>query len=105
MLAPTVAVAGAVRRAGAGRRLPRVPAFVAAFLGLVVVRSVVHLPAPVLDGAAMLSTVLLAAALAGLGLGIDHRTLRGAGLRPLLLGLAAWLIAAATAFGLVRALG
>jgi uncharacterized integral membrane protein (TIGR00698 family) len=96
MLAPVIAIAGS----GEGVRM-RVPAFVVGFAVLVGVRSITDLPEGLLDGAAVVSTVLLAGGLAALGLGIRPRALWAAGLRPLLLGVAASLVAAATALGLV----
>lgn len=102
LLAPAVSAVAASRR-GAGAAAMRVPGFVLAFLGLVALRSVVTIPAAVVDAAGVASTLLLAAALAALGLRIRIGALRAAGLRPLALGLAAWLIAAATALALVLA--
>jgi uncharacterized integral membrane protein (TIGR00698 family) len=102
LLAPAVSTVAASRRA-AGAGAARVPGFVLAFLGFVALRSLVTVPAPVLAAAGAASTLLLAAALAALGLRIRLSALRAAGLRPLALGLAAWLIAAATALTLVLA--
>lgn len=102
LLAPAVSTIAASRRA-VGGSTARVPGFVLAFLGFVALRSVVAVPAPIVDAAGTASTLLLAAALAALGLRIRLRALRAAGLRPLALGLAAWLIAAATALTLVLA--
>ncbi len=104
LLAPAVAVVGARRSARADRGMP-VPGFVVAFLALVGVRSTVALPPAVLDAGATAATVLLAAGLAGLGLGVRPRALRAAGLRPLALGAAAAAISSATALALVVGLG
>jgi uncharacterized membrane protein YadS len=49
----------------------------------------VPLPDAVLEAARTTATVLLAAGLAGLGLGIRPAAVRAAGLRPLALGLVA----------------
>ena len=96
LLGPTVAVVGAVRSggsAGNARRI-RVPGFVLAFVTLVAVRSVAPVPDQLLVAATALSTSLLAAGLAALGLQIHVGALRAAGWRPLAVGLAAWLTAA-----------
>ncbi len=90
--APTPAVKGP----------PILPLFVAGFLAMVIVNSAVALPVEFLRQAKNLERVLLAAALVGLGAGVDVRKLRAIGPRPLLLGLASWvLIATMTAFGVV----
>jgi uncharacterized integral membrane protein (TIGR00698 family) len=104
MLAPVVAIVGARGSGTPGVRV-RVPWFVLAFLGLIVVRSVFPLPDAVLHVATVAATVLLAAGLAALGLGVRVQALRAAGMRPLALGVAAWAIAATTALGLLVALG
>jgi uncharacterized integral membrane protein (TIGR00698 family) len=104
LLAPTVAlVAGRGERPA--RRGARVPGFVLAFLALVAVRSLLPVPAVALDAGGVVSTVLLAGGPAALGMGVRPRALHGAGARPLLLGLAAWGIAATTALALVLAVG
>jgi uncharacterized integral membrane protein (TIGR00698 family) len=104
LLAPTVALVGG-RSHRPAHGAARVPGFVLAFLVLVAIRSLLPVPAAALDAAGVLSTVLLAGGLAALGMGIRPRALHGAGARPLLLGLAAWGIAATTALALVLAIG
>lgn len=102
MLAAVVAIAGARTPASGTSTLRlQVPGFVVAFLALVILRSVVELPAALLDGAALASTVLLAAGLAALGLRIRVGALRAAGVRPLLLAVGASSIAAASALALL----
>ncbi|WP_345611286.1 YeiH family protein [Pseudonocardia adelaidensis] len=90
LLAPVVTAVGVVerrRRPGPrGTRPPLVPLFVLGFLGAIAVRATGLLPAPALDGAATLTTWVLAAALFGLGTSIGLRTLVGAGPRALALG-------------------
>ncbi|GAA4429241.1 YeiH family protein [Georgenia halophila] len=76
-----------------------VPAFVLGFLALVVVRSFVPLPGPVLDGAATASTVLLTVAMVGLGSGVNVAALVRRGGPALLLGLVASVVAAGLALG------
>jgi uncharacterized integral membrane protein (TIGR00698 family) len=104
LLAPAVAAVNAAMRDGNKRSKVTVPAFVMAFLALVVVRSTVDIPSDVLAAAEVISTLLLAAALAALGLQINVHALRRAGLRPLALGLAASLVAAASGLSLVTIL-
>jgi uncharacterized integral membrane protein (TIGR00698 family) len=104
LLAPTVAIAAWVRGGKAdvttGRSLP-VPAFVLAFLGLVVVRTVVSVPPLVLSIDQWAVTVLLGGALAALGLKTTFASFRTAGARPLLLGLGAWASALLVSLGLL----
>lgn len=100
MLAAVVAAVSA--RSGDGTSAkPRIPGFVIGFVALVIVRSVVPLPGEVLQAAALTSSVLLAAGLAALGLGMRVSALRGAGSRPLLLGLAASGVAAISALSVL----
>lgn len=84
------------------KRPPIVPAFVAGFLAMVVLNSAVKLPADALHLAKNVERILLASALVGLGAGVDVAKLRAIGPRPLILGLASWvLIATMTAVGVV----
>ncbi len=112
MLAPLVAGVSVWRRRQADaapggasattKRPPIVPAFVAGFLAMVVLNSAFNLPVDFLRQAKNVERVLLAAALVGLGAGVDVRKLRAIGPRPLVLGLASWvLIATMTAVGVV----
>jgi uncharacterized membrane protein YadS len=78
-----------------------VPGFVVAFLALVCLRTLVDIPAPVLDAAKLTATTLIAAALAALGTQIQFSALLRAGPRPLALAVAAWLLAAGVALTLV----
>lgn len=79
-------------------RPPLVPAFVVAFLLAVALRSTGLVPADVLALAADGQQVLLVAALFGLGTTIRVATLRRAGGRALLLGLASWVLVLGTAY-------
>ncbi len=93
---------GPVSRPDAVKGPPILPLFVAGFLAMVVLNSAVDLPVEFLRQAKNLERVLLAAALVGLGAGVDVRKLRAIGPRPLVLGLASWvLIATMTAIGVV----
>lgn len=109
LLAPLVAaVAVARRRSGvapASRRPVLVPLFVVGFLGAVGLTSAGLLPAGLLAAAKTVQMVLLAAALVGLGTGINVSALRRTGGSALVLGLASWLLVASVAFVGVRLLG
>ncbi len=116
MLAPMVAGASlVVRRRSAGatasgrnenegetRRPAIVPLFVAGFLAAVLLNSFVVVPAPVLAGADVVQTVLLAAALFGLGSAVRFATLVKTGARSLAVGGLAWLLVAVLALAAVR---
>lgn len=94
LLAPVVLLLGLGRRGRAGRAGLPVPLFVLGFLGLVVVNSVVPVGAGFRQGAGEATAVLLAIALAAMGLEARIGRLRARGLRPLLLGAAAFLFIA-----------
>ena len=108
LLAPLVAgisLAGH-RKTGAApvedRRPPVLPLFVAGFLGSIAIASTGLLPASVLGSAKTLQGVLLAAALFGLGTGINLPVLRRTGGRALVLGLLSWLLVAVVSYTGVR---
>ena len=88
-----------------GRRPPIVPLFVAGFLAAIAVASTGLLPASALHVAKVAQEVLLAAALFGLGTGIQLTVLRRTGGRALLLGLLSWLLVGTVAYAGVRSLG
>jgi uncharacterized integral membrane protein (TIGR00698 family) len=112
MLAPIVAGAGVVLRRrdrlggiaadASARRPPIVPLFVAGFLLAVLLRSFLPLPPAVLDGADAVQTVLLAAALFGLGTAVRFGTLVRTGGRALAVGLLSWALIAALALAAVH---
>ncbi|GAA4955634.1 putative sulfate exporter family transporter [Nonomuraea thailandensis] len=87
------------RRRQGGRRPPVVPLFVAAFLAMVAVRSTGLVPAAVTDTVPAVTNVLMAAALFGLGTGIDVRRLVRGGRAALLGGIATAIIAATSLAG------
>ncbi|MBD9699577.1 putative sulfate exporter family transporter [Flavimobilis sp. GY10621] len=86
---------GATDQVGGNRRRPPiVPLFVVGFLGMVLVRSVVAVPAGFLDAGQVLQTLLLAAAMFGLGCGVRVTSLVRVGFRPFALaGLSTVLVA------------
>ncbi|MGQ9370872.1 YeiH family protein [Azospirillum sp. ST 5-10] len=108
MLAPVVMALGLLARrraceeAGRGGGGAPVPWFVLGFVALVAANSVIALPAEAKAAAGTATTVLLSVALAAMGLETDLRKLRAKGLRPLLLGAAAFLFVAAFSLMLVR---
>jgi uncharacterized integral membrane protein (TIGR00698 family) len=85
----------------AAARPPVLPLFVAGFLALVLVRTLVEVPPAVLDAADLLQTILLAMALFGLGTAVRLGTLLRTGGRSLAVGLASWLLIAALALAAV----
>jgi uncharacterized integral membrane protein (TIGR00698 family) len=103
LLAPMVAGQSlARRRAGAesaGKRPPIIPLFVAGFLAMVVLRSVVPLPEGAVGAAKLVQALSLAAALFGLGAGVRISTLRRTGVRAIVLGVASWLLIGVVSLG------
>lgn len=107
MLAPMVAAASVVvrrtRGAVEGEKLPPiVPLFVAGFIAMVLVRTFVAVPQPVLAGADLVQTILLGMALFGLGSAIRLEKLLGSGLRAMAVGLLSWAAIAGMALVAVR---
>ncbi|TMV86337.1 YeiH family putative sulfate export transporter [Thioclava sp. BHET1] len=107
MLAPVVLVLGrlATRQNTGGAAKTPMPWFVLGFLAMVGLASTGVLPQPVLHGAATLTQILLAMALAAMGLETDVRKLCAKGLRPLALGAASWIFIAGFALVLVLIAG
>lgn len=88
MLAPVVLALGlaAARRHGRGHARAPIPWFVLGFVALVIVNSLVVIPAPSKAAIAMITTFLLSVALAAMGLETDLRKLAARGMRPATLG-------------------
>jgi uncharacterized integral membrane protein (TIGR00698 family) len=92
LLAPVAAMVSlGLRRSAQPQRgtaggSPVVPLFVVGFLALVLLRSTGAVPEPVLGAASAAATLLLAAAMFGLGTGIDIPHLARTGGRSLVLG-------------------
>nr|WP_253864088.1 putative sulfate exporter family transporter [Prauserella halophila] len=100
LLAPMVAGVGMVNRhrtagTGAGARPPLLPLFVVGFLAMMAVRSTGVVPPAVLSVAEVTSTLLFAAALFGLGTGVDPGALVRTGRRGVILGALSTLLVAA----------
>lgn len=104
MLAPVLVVIGRLGRNDNGGGRAPFPWFVAGFAAVVALNSLVSLPAAVTDTMIVLSTLLLATAMAALGLNTRLAQLRALGSKPLLLALLlfAWLTAGG--YALVRLL-
>jgi uncharacterized integral membrane protein (TIGR00698 family) len=105
LLAPLVASLSVARRHRTGnntlpashKRPPAVPPFVIGFLVAIAIRTTANIPSGGLDIIKTLQTVLLAAALFGLGCGVHVARLRKVGAKPLLLGLISWILVAGVA--------
>lgn len=102
-LAPVVALLGYLVRRKAraetsvenGARIPLVPWFVLGFAAMVVLNSVIDLPAWFSQSASVAVSFMMAMALAAVGLETDMSKLGGKGMRPLLLGILAALFISA----------
>ena len=81
------------------------PWFIVAFLGASLLNSAGLIPAAVGDAAALVAQVGTVLALASIGLGTHLGRFRRAGPRPLLLGLAGWILIAVTSLVLQAATG
>jgi uncharacterized integral membrane protein (TIGR00698 family) len=104
MLAPVVLSLGLLVRSRGNQARAKVPApwFVIGFIALIVVNSLVTIPAGIKAPAAMATTFGLSMALAAMGLETDIRKLRAEGLRPLLLGLVAFFFISGFSLLLIR---
>jgi uncharacterized integral membrane protein (TIGR00698 family) len=107
MLAPVVIALGLAasrrtRGASHGKASAPMPWFVFGFIALVGLNSVVAIPADIKAWIATLTTFLLSMALAAMGLETDVRKLKAKGLRPLVLGTAAFLFISGFSLMLVK---
>ncbi|MBA2125384.1 YeiH family putative sulfate export transporter [Hyphomicrobium methylovorum] len=112
MLAPVVIVLGILAtqrsRSGNQTRSPSnvpMPWFVLGFIAMVGVNSLVTVPAEAKALIVALTTFLLSMALAAMGLETDIAKLRAKGVRPLLLGFAAFLFVATFSLCLIETVG
>lgn len=105
LLAPVQVVSARICHSDASRRQgPVVPLFLVGFMGAVALRSTGVLSDQVLDVAGALTTVLLSAAMFGLGTGIVAKHLWPVPARVLVLATVSTLVAASLSLGLVVAL-
>lgn len=105
MLAPVVLSLGLLlpRRGKETRAKVPAPWFVVGFIALILVNSLVTIPADIKAPVGMVTTFGLSMALAAMGLETDIRKLRAEGLRPLLLGLIAFFFISGFSLLLIRA--
>lgn len=109
MLAPVVIVLGILAarnmkssdRAGSSAKAP-MPWFVLGFIALVGLNSVVTIPASAKAAIVLVTTFLMSMALAAMGLETDVAKLRAKGIRPLILGFAAFLFVATFSLSLIK---
>jgi uncharacterized integral membrane protein (TIGR00698 family) len=80
------------------KRPPILPLFVVGFLAMIALRTTGWLPVSALGHAKQAQDLLLAAGMFGLGAGVRVRELVKTGVKPLLLGLASWVLIAAVAY-------
>ena len=101
LLAPLVLGFAMSRGRGRPAGTPLVPLFIVGFLALAAVRSADILSDDVVADLTRIDTLLLAAGMAGLGLGLELSRLRGLGIKPLLLGFASSFVIALVSLALV----
>lgn len=107
LLAPLLAgVAVSARRRGAavadGKRPPVLPLFIVLFLAAAALRSAGAVPSGWLPGLKDAETFLLGMGLVGLGSGVDLKRMKAVGGRPLVLGLASWVLVAVVSLAAVE---
>ena len=115
LLAPVVLLLGMIGARAKRRRIAAgtdngtrvaasapVPWFVIGFIVLIVVNSILPIPAEQRPVVGMATTFLLSVALAAMGLETDFRKLKAEGLRPLLLGAGAWIFIAGFSLVLIK---
>ena len=109
MLAPVVLTLGivALRRASHATRktspaAPPMPWFVLGVVAMVILNSVITIPAAPKAWIVLGTTFLLSMALAAMGIETDFRKLKAEGLKPLLLAAAAWIFISIFALVLVK---
>lgn len=108
LLGPLVVGMGIARRRArkndAGDRVPLVPWFVVAFCAAIALRTTGIIPGNALEVIRNTEVLLFLLALAGLGLSVHAGQLRALGTRPLLFGLAAWLVIGIASYAGLRLL-
>jgi uncharacterized integral membrane protein (TIGR00698 family) len=106
MLAPMVIALGLMARRGnngdQSAARPPMPWFVAAFVAVVALNSLVTVPAEVKAAMALATTIMLTMGLAAMGLQADISQLRSRGLRPLALAFCAFLFIGCFSLMLVK---
>ncbi|MER9952657.1 YeiH family protein [Mesorhizobium sp. M0047] len=105
MLAPMVITLGLMARrksSGQSAAQPPMPWFVAAFVAVVALNSLVTMPAEMKSAMALATTIMLTMGLAAMGLQADISQLRSRGLRPLALAFSAFLFIGCFSLMLVK---
>lgn len=109
MLAPVVISLGVLAKrraqstgATSGNASVPMPWFAVGFIAMVILNSVVHVPQAAMSVIVPVTSFLLTMALAAMGLETSMAKLRAKGLRPLLLGAAAFLFIASFSLALVK---
>lgn len=101
LLAPVVSVLSIQQRRNSqpveGKMPPLVPTFILGFLAMVFIRSFIPIPEVVLNISSFAQTLLLGAAMFGLGCGVKVRDLLKVGFRPFILAACSTLIVGLTA--------
>lgn len=108
MLAPMVVALGLMARRKNSSEVaarPPMPWFVAAFVAVVALNSLVTVPAEVKSAMALATTIMLTMGLAAMGLQADISQLRSRGLRPLALAFCAFLFISGFSLMLVKFVG
>ncbi|ESY99953.1 YeiH family protein [Mesorhizobium sp. LNHC209A00] len=108
MLAPMVVALGLMARRGSSDQAaarPPMPWFVAAFVAVVALNSLVMIPAEVKQAVVLATTIMLTMGLAAMGLQADISQLRSRGLRPLALAFCAFLFIGGFSLMLVKVSG
>lgn len=105
-LAPMVAITSLIARRrtrfGEGVRPPVLPMFVAGFIAVVAINSLLPVPAWVHSAGDAVQTLLFAAALFAIGAGIRVSRIARVGLRGMLVGAVSWILIGALALLIVR---
>jgi uncharacterized integral membrane protein (TIGR00698 family) len=106
MLAPLVMTLALAARSSSqpSARMP-MPWFVLGFIGMMLLNSVISIPAGLSQTLATGTSFLLSMALAGMGLQTDIRKLKAEGWRPLALGAFGWLFIAVFGYAMLRIFG
>jgi len=105
MLAPMVIALGLMARRGstdASGAKPPMPWFVAAFVAVVALNSLVAIPAQIHSAIALAAQIMLTMGLAAMGLQADISQLRSRGLRPLMLAFSAFIFIAGFSLTMVK---
>lgn len=86
----------------AAKKPPIMPLFVAGFLAAVLLRTFAPIPGPLLGGFDFVANLLLAAAMLGLGFGVNIQKMIATGWKPLVLGALSTLIAVLVSIALIH---